>query len=599
MARSAKKTPAVIMQLRQQLALMQKALESAGLPAPAMPRTKRAEGKQPASRSKPCTSGQQAAPVVASPLLTRPAVLTSSSSVESGPAWQTVTKRKKSAKTEGPSPVAATPINVSPTATEKTASAGDALIADGWSVPAVSGLQELGADKPGVCLVSYKQAQSALKELAATTCPVAVLSPKNIDGKGVFIQVPVQSVTGKTCIRERFLLQCGVSPEPVTYKANAFKSTETDSGTALLVLTLSRKCVTKEIWECALQAPRGCPRKWLSMQCNTEAQSIWRPEHKCSASGEWLQVMVRVPSDAQDAVLRASGKDGVFVRKFFTKESDKLEHRIVWLPQDIGLEAALRQAARSEDGVGLVTNGRVFGVRVLAAKAEQLATTLLGSSAAAALQQELWEMRGVPHAWSKSRVETELRATSWSAEAVRPIAHVGRSTTWLLRATGEPAKRFIQHQDGLIVLEKAAPRQRKAAVQTSRPVGREAGRTAWPKAWATPQPQQAATSRPASSHSGPAPAATSLPSVTAPSQQRPPAAAATAPTVPDLAFVIQQALLPFQSALEALQAEVIHLKKQSAHEEGEIEEMDAAEATKHALVDPAEQRSTKSARHQR
>ena len=73
-----------------------------------------------------------------------------------------------------------------------------------------------------------------------------------------------------------------------------------------------------------------------------------------------------------------SGVDGMFCGELFTTKEDKAKHRIVWLPQECFLEAALRQGKRVFGSVGLVVHNCGLGVRVIAAKQKDAATMLMG-----------------------------------------------------------------------------------------------------------------------------------------------------------------------------------------------------------------------------
>ena len=122
------------------------------------------------------------------------------------------TRRKSSAKPKTDSPSVPMPDvgwNPIKRKQEVVQNTKDKLIPGGWSVPVKNCLSELSSSEAGVCLVTASEARRAITELKGEK-PLAILSPSNIDGRGMEIHVLVEDPSGRWQTRRRFLLQLGV-----------------------------------------------------------------------------------------------------------------------------------------------------------------------------------------------------------------------------------------------------------------------------------------------------------------------------------------------------------------------------------------------------
>ena len=81
---------------------------------------------------------------------------------------------------------------------------------EGWSAQPKSCVSKLCLSEAGVCLVSTSEARRALSELEGEQ-PLAVLSPLNIDGAGMKINVLIEDISGLWQTRRRFVMQLGTA----------------------------------------------------------------------------------------------------------------------------------------------------------------------------------------------------------------------------------------------------------------------------------------------------------------------------------------------------------------------------------------------------
>lgn len=102
------------------------------------------------------------------------------------------------------------------------------------------------------------------------------------------------------------------------------------------------------------------------------------------------QVMVRVSSAQTPLMLKSSGLDGVFVRRYIPKDGIQIEeYSIVWLDKTDSLADALRKNGRIDASFGLACrrDGRQ-GIRVPQDAFAQMRFIILGSTADAEIRIE-------------------------------------------------------------------------------------------------------------------------------------------------------------------------------------------------------------------
>ena len=104
-------------------------------------------------------------------------------------------------------------------------------------------------------------------------------------------------------------------------------------------------------------------RCWLKGRAETDAVEV-RPPSRPSGASEELQVVAMVPVRQWDAVMQASGQDGVFARPFHEDRAE-FGYRVVPLMPETSLEAAARQGKFLGDKfMGVVLTQRGLGLRV-------------------------------------------------------------------------------------------------------------------------------------------------------------------------------------------------------------------------------------------
>ena len=236
----------------------------------------------------------------------------------------------------------------------------DALEPTGWSVPVCSDMAAMNASTSGVCLVSTAEARQDLTALKGQV-PPAVLAPTDVDGKGTLVHVMMKDAQGRQQCRCRYCFQLG--PEPVTYMDGAPKKA-IRKDIAQIVSNLSQKHTQPGAWDSASRHGSAAARSRLKSRAGADALDV-RPPTRISGQTGQLQVVAIVPLKCWDAILRASGQDGVFVRPFYDANNQHKDYRTVPLTAETILETALRQAAfLGQEAFGVVTTFKGFGIRV-------------------------------------------------------------------------------------------------------------------------------------------------------------------------------------------------------------------------------------------
>jgi hypothetical protein len=453
-------------------------------------------------KNKRVASSQPAAAQVQpslSPAAVAPGALSPAAAVDG---WVEIRPKRRQEKSATATPAAAPAAVASASTASAATTVSEELLQEGWSVPVSRTPCDLKADVPGIALAASRQeVLAAIVELAHASAAVAVLSPSMVDGRGVAMVVPV-IVQGRILLRQRFLIQLGIGIQAVTFTPPAAKLSVRDD-TTVLVMEMAEELAPAMAWQAAMRAPGAALRRWLGAHGVDSMLDSWGASRAGGEPGKRVcRVFVRIAAAHLDAALAASGADGVFIRPYFTDEAQRLAHKIVWLPSGTSLEAALRQASRSEGSVGLVRNARGLGVRVPTVAAPAVALFLLGAEAAEQVTGEVWELAGLPMGCSKIALTHAL--TEWGWKGVTLLRHVskGQSRSWFARAACEPPGRLLQHSSGLVTVQLAtrrAPTQ-QAPQQRWQPPREGAGRppTTLPGSWAElvagslPAPRRAA-----------------------------------------------------------------------------------------------------------
>jgi hypothetical protein len=246
-------------------------------------------------------------------------------------------------------------------------------------------------------------------------------------------------------------------------------------------------------------------------------------------------VIVRIAAKDLERAEKTAGVAGVNARRFWDKSGDGDAFKLVWLPEDTGLDTALEKAGRVPAAHGLVLNFRGIGVRVPKEQHQVVAAALLGAENAAAVEGDMWEMKDVPQRYGREAVSAALEDWGWAVKSVRPLRRHGWFRSWNVHAKDPPPAVYMSMSGGGVArLEKmkdssgASSASGLAAVQPQRG-------SVWkdcqvPSTWASLLSKHASTGVRAQPVSSPAqPASRSMPvSVVV--------AASAAPTTPRAAF---------------------------------------------------------------
>ena len=376
----------------------------------------------------------------------------------------------------------------------------DTLKPDGWSVP-VAIFAELAHNKSGVALASVKQLKEALQRPPAIV-PQAVLAPIKLDGHAAEEKaVIIQDKDDRTQTRQRFLYQLGSSPVEF---ATAVPRRVLGKDTVKVVLTLSAKETISDAWAAAEKAPCAAAKRWLQYRAGAVVLDTLPPTRRQAFGSAEIQVVALINTACEHTVLKKSGVDGVIVRPFYTTPEDSRRFKVVPLKDGACMSVALERAAwLGAKAFGVVPSRRSMGIRDRAEDYEE-AVRLLRPVDHATLTGTLWEVSGFPLRAGRLSVKEFLH--DWAVEPVYTFRQA-RTRTWVVRANEEPPHKLLQHDDGLVVVKEAAPRQRRPTpVQRWQPQKSTSRQTVvFPKSWASvaasppPAPVQPAPARAAAS----------------------------------------------------------------------------------------------------
>jgi len=446
-------------QLSSQVAALQALLVQHGIQLPAT-------FKQPAKKLKKSNSG------VNSNVADQSNLQAEDSSLNSG--WKTVTSSASVSKGPG---------QVGPS---------DTLQSDGWNVPVIKvcNADDVTASTCGIAIVSMAVGKRLVLNGIVTDGMMGLLLPAPCPGKGTEpspMSVLVTDKHGKMQVRQRYLYQLG--PQPVIMTCTAPKCNFIQD-TSKAVLRISKKNVTKEVWESLQSRAIPATRAWLKNRVGVSVLDV-HPPTRLLDQEDAVQIVVQVESGPGLLKLFcASGMDGVFVREFWDSASDRNRYKIVPLPFDMSLQQARDKATfLGAVCVGVMPCGKGFGVRVLTSDFESVLHKLRPDDASMFLGSK-WEISGLPCSCGE---ESLLEFVSpWQ---VRPMFtfRVGQgmssTRTWIVRAVEEPSATIVQHPFGLAVVKPFArtPQDRKP-VQVMKPVAKSVNKSVphvpLPKSWA-------------------------------------------------------------------------------------------------------------------
>jgi hypothetical protein len=361
--------------------------------------------------------------------------------------WCVVTAKKKEKKKPDEKEVPA-----------GTVAKKDTLLAEGWSVPVVGSVAELGVSTAGVALATFKEAEEAVVELAQATQPVAILAPKPVNGNGVQVQVPVQDKAGKLQLRMRYLVQCGVAERSVAFKLQGGAQADVAGDTVRVVLLMCQDVTDTELWKAALLSPQDVTRRWLEA-AGFQHLGVRSPERFEKGGASWLQLIARISLTDFSKALQISGKNGVFTRAFFTSDEDREAHKMVRLPVGTDRAGAQRQAERvSPHALGVVFNGSRWFVRVPKDKFADTVRLLFGEEEASKTEGTIFEISDVPDSWGRPALEGALLQWGWQAEIVRPAEEAWGRRRWIVRSNAPPVTCILRHASGLCRVSEASAR---------------------------------------------------------------------------------------------------------------------------------------------
>ena len=352
------------------------------------------------------------------------------------------------------------------TVQESSDVSSEVLMQEGWSVQVLE-MEKMSVAAEGVCTASQSDALALVSELSHAKVPLAVVTEHAVSEESTSLQVRMQLPDGKAVMRHRHLTKIGSAGAVVSYDLQV-KCVRPSSKSCVVVLYVWQKWMDPKDWNSAVERPRAFVGRWLDSACGAKPLDIFRPTMTESKGGDkGIRLLVRLPLSQFVKVMSTSGVQSVFSRPIVAVESDRLQHRMIWLTE-ASVESALRQAGHIDCSVGLVANERGLGIRVPVNSFAECAGTLLGESAAVNLAGDLWELVGVPLDWTEESVADVFLKLSWAATVVRPV-YKGKSRTWVVRfAQGQSPDQPVlktEEEGVLITVQKAGAPPRKPAKQ--------------------------------------------------------------------------------------------------------------------------------------
>jgi hypothetical protein len=393
--------------------------------------------------------------------------------------------------------------------------------------------------------------------------------------------VLVTDGSGRTASRRRHLLQLG--PVEVPYECSAEKRTYT-ADTELVVVTLMKKYMAADVWTDATNNPTKMASLWLRTRAEADVLQT-RPATKKEGDDTSFQVVATVSKASRQATLKASGRDGAFVRPFYLASAATDEFTVVPLKRDASLSQALQQSAwLGEKAQGLVCLRHGLAVRVLPTDKAAVVDAVCPDDRAELLGKR-YEVTGLPAGCGRTALLAFLG--TWAVTPVYTYLR-GHQRTWVVSATEEPLSVHLRHDEGVAVVRPASARPQQKTTPTLKWQPPKGGKPLpTPSAWAKPL----VTSTPAPT---PRPAATAAPTHTLTSVQpylaTAAAVAAAQPTTqqPDIAAMfaaIQQQMAAMQQSqrqeMSVVRREIATMRGVSADDESDGEMHDDDELQTH------------------
>ena len=202
-----------------------------------------------------------------------------------------------------------------------------------------------------------------------------------------------------------------------------------------------------------------------------------------AAAATHYAVMIRFLLCQQDALLRCSGANGVFIEpRTADAASPSADYQVVWLSTDF---AATQHAAQVEPlSIGLARNALKFGIRVAAQSYQQVFAALKPDSLFLAPGKRCNFLCGPwPFGTERKALDKIFRSWGWQARPLQPSTAIHGGSMWLIQAITEPAQNMYCMQHGTVVISKCStdtpaagpvnetfvPRHARALCQPSEP----------------------------------------------------------------------------------------------------------------------------------
>ena len=334
---------------------------------------------------------------------------------------------------------------------------GDVLLQEGISVPVKASFADMSANDTGICLCSTSEAKRALAMMWSDK-PAAVLSPKNIEGRGVEKDVLVKDKDGRIQGRRRFVFQLGYGAVGFARVAPQ-RNVSTDS--VRMVINMHEDGAAS--WKAVMKDPTSATRQWFNKHVKTGLLETRSPTRTPGVPG--LQVLVYVAQASSTKLLKASGADNVFTREFYENDADRAKFRVVPCQDGCSLKTAAEQASHmGDDAFGVVRTRRGFGIRVRNEQYESVMMRLRPDDAHQFLGDR-WEISGLPVTTGAEAVKEFVEG--WTVHPLFSFRK-GWRRTWVVRAATAPQQRVVEHQSGFAVIQEYHQRAGPPAAQKER-----------------------------------------------------------------------------------------------------------------------------------
>ena len=352
------------------------------------------------------------------------------------------------------------------------------LVPAHWNVP-VRTVGELTPGGEGVALATVAEATAALAQVGGDRGGrIALLVPQALEGHPDDKVLTVLTMRGQRAERtRRFLHQVGDGG--VAMQMTTARTFTTRGNTAEVVVEIDEVHAASKLVEEANATPGAtlkAVRAWLKEHGGDDAVlEAWRPRGGgpgCGIRGRRvLSAVARVRTDRFEALMKASGADGVFLRKVWRAEGERDRHRVIWLPGNNTLAEARERLPRHPHHWGLARNGRGLGIRATPERYEEMLQGVLGAAEAEKKKRVMYEVAGVPLDVAADALVQTLAEWGWDADTIRhyvPPRRFGGGRTWIVAAMHPPPG---GHGNALLTIDGA-----DVTVQTAPDRPREARR---------------------------------------------------------------------------------------------------------------------------